>query len=142
MGLKTNLIFWARQFPFVVPKRIIVSCRDWIEHQNERKGIYFAQRGPWAKTICGEDFFQHDAPKTLGEPNERAFLNNRNYPTAKASLFYLQNTFLLGEKGLVFTVNHQLFQEFTHNFGVSTLKKFLWKHPFYIFTKNVKDLHL
>lgn len=102
--------------------------------------MYFGQRGPWVKTICGEDFFQHDAPKTLGEPNDRAFLINRNYPTAKASLFYLQNTFLLGEKGLVFTAGHQLFQEFTHNFGVSTLKKFLWKHPFYIFTKKVKKI--
>jgi hypothetical protein len=140
MGLISNLKFWARQFPFVVPKRIISSCQDWIARQNERKGIYFAQRGPWVKTVCAEGFFQHDAPKTLGMPNEKAFYPNRNYPTCKASLFYLQNTYLLGEKGLVLTADHQLFQEFTHNFGVSTLKKFLWKHPFYIFTKKANKI--
>jgi len=141
MGLKSNLKFWARQFPFVVPKHIIPSCQYWIAQQKERKGIYFAQRGPWVKTICERSFFQHDEPKTLGIPDEKAFYNNRNYPTEKASLFYLQNTYLLGHKGLVLTADHQVFQEFSHHFGISTLRKFLWKNPFYTFTKNVRRIN-
>ncbi|MBB3057097.1 glycosyltransferase family 61 protein [Mucilaginibacter gotjawali] len=141
MGLKANLVFWARQFPFVLPKRIITSCADWIEKQKERKGIYFAQRGPWVKTICEAGFFQHDEPKTLGKPNEKAFYINRNYPTEKASLFYLQHIYLLGHKGLVLTADHQVFQEFSHHFGISTLKKFLQKNPFYTFTGKAQRIN-
>ena len=140
MGLKANLIFWARQFPFVFPKHIITSCTDWIAEQKERKGVYFAQRGAWVKTIFEANFFQHGEPKTLGTPNEKAFYLNRNYPIEKASLFYLQNTYLMGHKGLVLTADHQLFQEFSHHFGISTLKKFLRKNPFYTFTGKAQKV--
>ncbi|WP_295674767.1 glycosyltransferase family 61 protein [uncultured Mucilaginibacter sp.] len=140
MGLKANLIFWARQFPFVFPKHIITSCTDWIAEQKERKGVYFAQRGPWVKTIFEANFFQHGEPKTLGTPNEKAFYLNRNYPIEKASLFYLQNTYLMGHKGLVLTADHQVFQEFSHHFGISTLKKFLRKNPFYTFTGKAQKV--
>jgi len=140
MGLKSKMKFWIRQFPFVLPKGIINSCEDWIISQKNKKGLYFGQRGPWFKTIFEAGFFQHDEPKTLGTPNEKAFYNNRNYPTEKATLFYLQNTYLLGHKGLVLTADHKVFQEFSHHFGISSLKKFLWKSPFYIFTKKATKI--
>ena len=140
MGVKSKVKFWLRQFPFVFPKAVISSCGDWITSQKNKKGVYFGQRGPWFKTIFPEGFFQHNAPKTLGKPNENAFYNNRNYPTEKATLFYLQNTYLLGHKGLVLTADHRVFQEFSHHFGISSLKKFLWQRPFYIFTRNAKRI--
>jgi len=140
MGLKSKAIFWLRQFPFIYPSKIINSCQNWIDNQGQRKGIYFSQRGPWYKIVFPESFLHHPEPKTVGLPNEKAFYSNRNYPTPKASLFYLQNTYLLGHKGLVLTANHQVFQEFSHHFGMATLKKFLLKNPFYIFTKNAKKI--
>lgn len=92
------------------------------------------------KTIFEAGFFQHDEPKTLGTPNEKAFYSNRNYPTEKASLFYLQNTYLLGNMGLVLTADHRVFQEFSHNFGISTLRKFLLKKPFYTFSRKAQRM--
>jgi capsular polysaccharide biosynthesis protein len=76
----------------------------------------------------------------LGPPNERAFYNNTNYPTDKASLFYLPNSLLFGHKGLVLTANHQVFQEFSHHFGIASLKKFIRKRPFYTFTATAKKI--
>lgn len=134
LGLKSNLKYWLRQFPFVVPYKIIDSCQEWIDSRRKQKGSYFNQRGPWYKTIFPESFIQNSEPKTLGAPVPKAFYHNRNYPTHKASLFYLQNCYLLGHKGLVITANNQVFQEFSHHFNISSLKKFFWRNPFYTFS--------
>jgi len=131
----------VRQFPFIVPAKIIYSCADWIDSQKNKKGIYFTQRGPWYKPIFHETFLHNAAPKTLGIPNEKAFYANSDYSTGKASLFYLQNSYLLGHKGLVLTANHQVFQEFSHHFNVASLKKYFWKKPFYTFSKDVKHVN-
>jgi hypothetical protein len=140
MGMKTKAIFWLRQFPFVYPARIISSCQEWITTRRKQKGIYYSQRGPWFKTIFPEGFIQNNEPQTLGKPNEKAFYYNRIYPTPIANLFYLQNSYLFGHKGLVLTVKHEVFQEFSHHFGIATLKKFLLKNPFYLYTKSAKKI--
>jgi hypothetical protein len=140
MGLKSTLKFWVRQFPFIVPIKIINSCEDWIDARGKKKGLYFSQRGPWHKTVFPEGFLHNNEPKTLGVPNDKAFYNNRNFPTNKASLFYLQNSYLLGHKGLILTANHEVFQEFSHHFNIASLKNFLWKNPFYAFSAKAKHI--
>ena len=138
MGLIAKTKLLVQQFPFIFPKEIIYSCRDWIDSQKNKKGVYFTQRGPWYKTIFDEGFLHHPAPQTLGPPNDKAFYNNRDYPTEKATLFYLQNSFLFGQKGLVLTAGHRIFQEFSHHFGIASLRKFFRKNPFYIFSSGAK----
>jgi len=133
-------MYLLRQFPFIYPAKVINSCEDWIAANRKQKGIYYSQRGSWFKTIFPEGFQHNSAPQTCKEPNEKAFHNNRSYPTPKATLFYLQNSYLFGHKGLVLTVNHKVFQEFSHHFGIATLKKFLRKNPFYLFTKSAKKI--
>jgi capsular polysaccharide biosynthesis protein len=39
---------------------------------------------------------------------------------------------------MVLTKDHRVFQEFSHHFSIYTLKKFLWKNPFYTFSTDVK----
>ncbi|HZY37870.1 MAG TPA: glycosyltransferase family 61 protein [Mucilaginibacter sp.] len=140
MGLKAKAIYLARQFPFIYPRKIVTSCQEWIVKQGKQRGAYFSQRGPWWKDIFPVDFLHHPAPKTLGVPNDKVFFTNQNYPTPKASLFYLQNTYLLGHKGFILSAKNELFQEFTHNFNVSSLKKLLWKNPFYTFGSGVRKI--
>jgi hypothetical protein len=140
MGLKASAIYWLRQFPFVYPRKIIDSCQEWIIKQGKAKGVYFSQRGPWCKEIFPAHFLRNPAPKTVGKANDQAFFINQNYPTPKATLFYLQNSYLLGHKSLILSADNELFQEFTHNFNISSLKKFLWKNPFYAFTSQVKKI--
>jgi len=141
MGLKSKAKFLVRQFPFIVPSVIIPSCKDWIDKQKKHKGVYFSQRGPWYKTIFPTAHFHHNKPQTMGLPNEKAFYSNSDYNVTEANLFYLPNSYLLGHKGLILTANHQVFQEFTHNFNISTLKRFLWKNPFYTFSKSWKKIN-
>ena len=140
MTLKAKLVFLLRQFPFIYPPRIIKSCEEWIDGQAKKKDKYFAQRGPWYKMVFPADFIHNAEPKPLGRANPNAFLINRSYPTAKASLFYLQNSYVFGHKGLILTRRHEVFQEFSHNFGKSTLKKMLRKNPFYTFTNTVNRI--
>ena len=140
MGLKAKAVYLARQFPFIYPRKIVASCQEWIVKQGKQKGVYFSQRGPWWKEIFPTDFLHQPIPKTVGSPNDKAFFANQNYPTPKASLFYLQNSYVLGHKGFILSAKNELFQEFTHNFNVSSLKKFLRKKPFYTFGSGVKKI--
>ena len=140
MGLKAKAKYLIRQFPFVVPSGIIHSAREWIDNQGRRKGLYFSQRGPWYKVIEPKGFFHNAAPKTLGTPNFKAFEVNRSYTSIEFILFYLQNSFLLGHRGMILTAGHQVFQEFTHNFDVDPLRRFLWKNPFYGFSADEKRM--
>jgi len=140
MDLVSKIKFLIRQFPFIYPKKIIGSCQDWIDNQKKRKGIYFTQRGSWYKTIFPENYVHLGKPQTLGVSQPKAFANNLSYQTDKAALFYLQNCYVFGQKGLVLTRDHSVFQEFSHHFGISSLKKFFRKNPFYIFTKTYKKV--
>jgi hypothetical protein len=140
MGLKSKLKYWLRQFPFIVPSKIVSSCREWIDRRGKQKGIYFSQRGPWYKVIFPGGVLHNSEPMTMGTPAPKAFSRYRSYATNEAVLFHLQNSYLIGHKGLVLTANHELFQEFSHHFGVSTLKGFLWRHPFYTFSASAKHI--
>src|SRR5258707_257863 len=120
MGLKAKAIYLLRQFPFIYPSKVISSCEEWISANGKRKGTYHSQRGPWFKTIFPEGFINNTAPQSLGSPNEKAFYTNKAYPTARATLFCLQNSYLLGHKGMALTANHEVFQEFSHHFGIAT----------------------
>jgi hypothetical protein len=140
MDIRSGAKYLLKQFPFIYPGNIINSCQNWIDKQHKRKGQYYSQRGPWYKTIFSESFLHHKDPKTLGQPNPKAFYNNKDYPTSSSTLFYLQNSYLFGHKGLILTSRHQVFQEFSHHFGIATLKKFLLKNPFYTFSKNIKKV--
>ena len=140
MSLKSQAKYLLRQFPFIYTRQVIHSCEEWIINQRKKRGAYFNHRGPWFQTVFPENFITNKNPQTLGIPNDNAFCNNRSYYTAKATLFYLQNCFLLGHKGLVLTADHKVFQEFSHHFKVSSLNKFLRKNPFYLFTKKAKKV--
>lgn len=127
------------QFPFITPKRIIYSCEEWITDSFKSKGNYMGQRGSWFKHIYPSNFLHLNPPKTLGIKNPLPFKNNQNYFTAKSNLYQLQNCFLLGHMGLILTKKNEVFQEFTHNFNISSLKKFFLKNPFYAFSKTFEN---
>ncbi len=140
MGALTKAKFYLKQFPFIVPPRIVYSCKEWIAAEEKRKGTYQSQRGAWYKVIFPEGFLRNPSPKTPGQPNEKAFRNNRSYITPQATLFCLQNCYLFGHKGMVLSARHEVYQEFSHHFNIASLKKFFWKNPFYIFSNSVKNI--
>src|ERR1700743_566169 len=108
MGLKAKAVYWVRQFPFIYPRKIVASCQEWILKHGRRKGTYFSQRGPWYKEIFPAGFAHNPPPKTVGVPHDKAFFVNQNYPTPKAGLFYLQNSYVLGHKGFILSARHEL----------------------------------
>lgn len=136
--MKARIKFWLKQFPFIYPGKVIRSCRDWIGNRRKSRGIYFNQRGAWYKQVLPGGAVHHERPQTIGSPNKKAFDYNRNYTFDPAWLFYLPNSYVYGNKGIVLTSRHQVFEEFTHHFGISSLEKFLWKRPFHTFTSNFK----
>ena len=48
----------------------------------------------------------------------------------------IRNCFLYRHKGIILSNYHECFQEFTHDFNISSLQQYFRRHPFYTFSKR------
>lgn len=130
----------VKQFPFIVPAKLIYSCRVWIDAQNSKANNYRAARSSWYELVEKSEGHVNPLPQTVQAPNKQAFDANMSYQTADAYLHMLCNCFLYRHKGIILSNFNSCFQEFTHNFNISSLSKFFRKHPFYTFSNTYTDL--
>ena len=131
-----SLRFLAKQIPFAFPSRLIYSCREWIDTQNSRANNYRSARSSWYELAEKSESHIHPLPKTLQAPNKQAFDPNMSYKTTDSYLHMIRNCFLFRHKGIILSSFHGCFQEFTHDFNISSLQQYFRKHPFYTFSLN------
>jgi hypothetical protein len=131
--------YLAKQFPFFKPK-MVASCRDWIDEQNRKGDRYRSARASWYELVEKSEHQVHPLPQTAQMPQKQAFDINMSYRTADSYLFMLRNCFLFRQKGIVLSNYHYCFQEFTHHFNISSLKRFFKKNPFYTFSNDYKEI--
>lgn len=140
MSLSKKIRFFAKQLPFVVPPRLIYSCRLWIDAQNSKANNYRSARSSWYELVEKTESHVHPLPQTVQAPNKQAFDANMSYQTGEGYLHMLRNCFIYRHKGIVLTNFHSCFQEFTHHFNISSLSRFFRKHPFYTFSKSFTEI--
>ena len=131
-----SLRFIAKQIPFVVPARLIYSCREWIDGQNSRANNYRAARSSWYELVEKSKSHIHKLPQTIQSPNKAAFDHNMSYKTTESYLHMIRNCFLYRHKGIILSNYHECFQEFTHDFNISSLQQYFRRHPFCTFSKR------
>jgi hypothetical protein len=129
-----------KQFPFIVPPRLIYSCRVWIDTQNSKANNYKSARSSWYELAEKSESHVHPLPQTVQAPNKQAFDANMSYQTGDGYLHMVRNCFLYRHKGIVLTNFHSCFQEFTHHFNISSLARFFRKHPFYTYSKSYTEM--
>jgi len=132
---------FLKQFPFFYPARIIESCTEWIDKENQKSGVYTGARKHTYKLILDAESYTHALPNLLAENDADKFSVNVFYQTVPVYLFYLKDCYLYKQMGLVLTNRGVLFQEFTHHFGIATLKKFILKHPFYTYSNQIRQVN-
>lgn len=134
----TRLKSIIKQFPFVYPMRMINSCAEWIDADNAKKGVYSGIRGHSYKLLFHAEHQTHQLPQLAQQKDTSRFNPNMFYQTAPAYLYNLKDCYVYKQIGLVLSSRNLLFKEFTHNFGISSLSKFIFKKPFFTFSANVK----
>ncbi len=129
-----------KQFPWIYPSRIINSCREWIDRQNQKNGIYIGARKHTYELIQPAENHTHQLPLLANGIDIETFSNNLFYQTAPAYLYALKDVYINKQTGLVLSNRNALFQEFTHHFGIEPLNKFILKRPFYTYSGHIKNI--
>ncbi|MES2425756.1 MAG: glycosyltransferase family 61 protein, partial [Bacteroidota bacterium] len=140
MSLLTQIKTFIKQFPFIYPKSIIASCKEWIDKENAKDGVYTGIRKHSYNLIEYSENHTHQLPALFADNDADKFSANVFYQTAPSYLFYLKDCYIYKQKGLVLTNRNALFQEFTHHFNIEPLKRFILKNPFYTFSTQVKNI--
>jgi hypothetical protein len=129
-----------KQFPFIYPKSIIASCKEWINMENAKHGVYAGIRKHSYNLIELSENHTHQLPTLFNDNNAGKFSANLFYQTAPSYLYYLKDSYVYKQKGLVLTNRNALFQEFTHHFNIEPLSRFILKNPFYTFSTQIKNI--
>lgn len=126
-----------KQFPFIYPAGIAQSCKNWIDKQNAKQGIYFGLRTHSYQLMEQAESHTHQLPVISNDNDANEFARNSYYQTSPAYLFNLKDIYIYKQTGLVISNRNVLFQDFTHNFIVTSLAKLIYKNPFYTFSNRV-----
>jgi len=140
MGLIIKAKTLVKQFPFIYPIRIISSCKEWIDKQNLKDGLYKGMRGHTYELIADAENHSLKLPPLLLDTDAKKFSANIFYQTTPAYLFYLKDCYVFKQMGFVLTNRGAVFQEFTHHFNITSLSRFLFNHPFYTYSRKIKKI--
>jgi hypothetical protein len=140
MNTITKLKTLIKQFPFIYPISIIASCKQWIDKENAKDGIYTGIRKHSYNLVESAEKHSHHLPVLADASDADKFSANVFYQTAPSYLYYLKDSYIYKQKGLVLTNRNALFQEFTHHFNIEPLRRFILKNPFYTFAGGIKNI--
>jgi len=129
-----------KQFPFIYPIRIIASCKEWIDKQNIKGGLYKGMRGHTYEFKQIPENHALPLPRFSSDADAKKFSANVFYQTTAAYLFYLKDCYVFKQMGLVLSNRGAVFQEFTHHFNITSLFRFLVNHPFYTYSRKIKKI--
>jgi hypothetical protein len=126
------------QFPFIKPKGIIFDTNEWIINQSKKNSWYYKRKSNWYKPILNSEIIVYPSPNHYRKEIHSAFSQNRIVKTLPANLYYLNSAFVFSSDGIVISKSNYVFDDFAHNFNISTLKKSKLFKPFFSFSSSIK----
>jgi capsular polysaccharide biosynthesis protein len=131
------LVDLISQWPWIFPRGIESSARDWIARAQKRHGWYHGLRREWQVILHAEGLVVQSPPPGLpriAQP-EFNFVASRRYPDASVS--FLTGAHLFGDEGLVLTRDNRVLAEFYHQFN-RPLSRIVFGRPFGLFNLTVQ----
>ena len=105
---RAKLVDLLRQWPWIYPRGIEPSARQWIERAQRQRGWYTGLRGDWHEEIHPGGLNVHPLPGQLPASARAAFneVASRRYPDAAVAFF--SGAHLFGREGLVLTRDNRV----------------------------------
>lgn len=125
-----QLIDLWRQWPWVYPRGIEPSARDWIRRSQARLGWYAGLRGDWYEEIYPGGINVHAAPKALETPLRAALAQVAVQRYSEASVSHFKDAHLWSSEGMVLTRDNRVLSQFFHLFGTRRLSTAILARPF------------
>jgi capsular polysaccharide biosynthesis protein len=137
---RERLIDLLRQWPWIYPRGIEPSARDWIKRSQSRLGWYAGLRSDWHEAIYPGGISVHDHPAGLSDEARHFFdqVASRRYP--EASMCFFSGAHLFSNEGMVLTRDNRVLAEFYHQFGTRPLTKVIRSRPFGFTSAKVRRI--
>jgi hypothetical protein len=127
-----------RQWPWIYPRGIARSAKDWIERSRQRKDWYDALRGDWREVVHAGGSQVFAPPPGIPDFMRPVFkqVATRIYP--EASVCHLSCANLFGSKGMVLTRDNRVLSEYYHEFSVRSVRRVVYGRPFALARSRVR----
>ncbi|MBC6112166.1 glycosyltransferase family 61 protein [Pedobacter sp. CCM 8938] len=137
---KENLKFLLKQFPFIYPKGFIHSAKNYIQQLNNQIKPYLKNRMAQFYLLDVEEAYFLPSPSGLQTEYLDGFTINQTYKTTEKCLFFLPDSFIIGNEGITATNRNYIFEDFAHYFNISSIKGKQYNKPFQNFSLNIKQI--
>lgn len=127
-----------RQWPWIYPRGIAASAREWIARARRRAGWYGGLRGEWLQTIHPEGSRVYTPPAGIPESARGAFNGVAARAFPEATVCFLPGAHLFSDTGMVLTKDNRVLGEYYHEFGVRSLRKAIYRRPFGLLGVDVR----
>ncbi len=136
--LNSNYIkYLIKQFPFIYPKGFLSSTKKYIDRINQKAIPYAKNRYAQYFLIDDEEIYFLPAAIGLQPEHLSNFTINQAYKTTKKYLYFLPDSFIIGNEGITATNRNYIYEDFAHYFNISSIKGKHYNKPFQNFSFNI-----
>jgi capsular polysaccharide biosynthesis protein len=140
LPFRQRTIDLLRQWPWIFPRGVEMSARDWIKRAQVAAGPYAGLRTDWHEEIHPDGVAEHALPRDLPEAARYSFnaVASRRYPAA--AVCHFNGASLIGNEGLLVTRDNHVQAEFFHLFGTQSVSSSIYRRPFHLTTTDLRRL--
>jgi hypothetical protein len=129
-----------RQYPFIVPKGIIYSTKDWISKSNYYTDWYSKKNSSWYINFYPESIVYYPRPSTIYDELNVHFKFQLIKKQLEINLYYLKGAYVFSNNGNIISKDNKVFDEFCHYFNTTSVKKGYIFQPFITFKTQVEKI--
>jgi hypothetical protein len=137
---KVKFKFLLKQFPFIYPKGFISSAKDHIQKLNNKAKLYSKNRSAQYYLMDEEETYFLPSPSGSQKEHLSAFTINQAYKSTEKLLFFLPDSFIIGNEGITANNRNFLYQDFAHHFNISKISGKHYNKPFQNFSFDIKQI--
>ena len=129
--------YFLKQFPFIYPKGFLSSTKKYIDKLNSKAIPYVRNKYSQYYLIDEQETYFLPVAKGLQRDKLVAFTLNQAYKTTEKYLFFLPDSFIIGNEGITASNRNYIFEDFAHHFNISSIKGEKYNKPFQNFSFNI-----
>ena len=129
-----------KQYPFIFPRSIVYSARDWINKANKNLDWFRKKNSDWYLLKENETIAFYLPPNSIYDDITIHFKENLIKKNIKSTLYFLKGAYIFSNYGTVLSRKNEVFDEFCHYFSVKKVRQGKVFYPFKTLKFDLKKI--